>query len=62
VLFVGLTFFVVSIVRAEPRRDRRASAATFRAKCAMCHGPDGRGSAVGKSMNVPPGLVPGSRS
>jgi mono/diheme cytochrome c family protein len=25
----------------------------FRAKCAMCHGPDGAGSTVGKSMNVP---------
>src|SRR6266446_4154822 len=34
VFFVGLTFFVVSIVRAG-------------------HGPDGSGSAVGKSMNVP---------
>ncbi len=39
VLFVGLTLFVVSIVRGT--------------KCAMCHGPDGSGSEVGKSMNVP---------
>jgi mono/diheme cytochrome c family protein len=52
-LFVGLTFFVVSIVRAEPVPDSAASTATFRTKCAMCHGPDGSGSAVGKSMNVP---------
>ena len=53
VFFVGLTFFVVSIVRADRGPDSAASSATFRTKCAMCHGPDGRGSAVGKSMNVP---------
>ena len=53
VLFVGLAFFVVSIVRADPGPDSSASSATFRTKCAMCHGPDGSGSEVGKSMNVP---------
>ena len=53
VFFVGLTFFVVSIVRADRSPDSAASSATFRTKCAMCHGPDGSGSAVGKSMNVP---------
>jgi len=53
VLFVGLTLFVVSIVRASPGPDSAASSATFRAKCAMCHGQDGSGSEVGKSMNVP---------
>ena len=52
-LFLGLTLFVASIVRADPGPDGAASSATFRTKCAMCHGPDGRGSAVGKSMNVP---------
>jgi cytochrome c6 len=52
-LFVGLTFFVVSIVRANPAPDNSASLATFRTKCAMCHGQDGSGSEVGKSMNVP---------
>ncbi len=52
VLFVGLTLFVVSIVRANPG-DSAAGSATFRTKCAMCHGPDGSGSEVGKSMNVP---------
>src|SRR5712664_4837691 len=53
VFFVGLTFFVVSVVRADRGPDSAASSATFRTKCAMCHGPDGSGSAVGKSMNVP---------
>lgn len=53
VLFIGFTLFVSSIVRANPVPDTAASSATFRAKCVMCHGPDGAGSTVGKSMNVP---------
>jgi cytochrome c6 len=52
-LFVGLMFFVASIARANPGPDAAASSATFRTKCAMCHGQDGSGSEVGKSMNVP---------
>src|SRR6266852_4116656 len=52
-LFVGLTLFVSSIARANPRPDSAASSAMFRAKCVMCHGQDGGGSEVGKSMNVP---------
>jgi mono/diheme cytochrome c family protein len=42
-----------SVVRAQGGHDNAASAATFRTKCAMCHGPDGAGSEVGKSLNVP---------
>lgn len=53
VLFGGLTFFVASIVRANPAPDTPAVSTTFRTKCAMCHGRDGAGSEVGKSMNVP---------
>jgi mono/diheme cytochrome c family protein len=52
-LFTGLALFVASIVQASPGPDSAASVATFRTKCAMCHGPDGSGSDVGKSMNVP---------
>ena len=52
-LFVGLALSVTSIVRANPGPDSAAGSATFRTKCAMCHGPDGGGSEVGKSMNVP---------
>jgi mono/diheme cytochrome c family protein len=51
--FVGLALFVVSIVQAKLGPDSAASSAAFRTKCAMCHGLDGSGSAVGKSMNVP---------
>ena len=53
VIFVGLTLFVASIVQASPGPDSAASSATFRTKCAMCHGQDGGGSEAGKSMNVP---------
>ena len=49
----GLTLFPISIVCAHPGQDSAAVAATFRAKCVMCHGEDGAGSDVGKSMNVP---------
>jgi cytochrome c6 len=54
-IFVALTFFVVSILQAAaiPAPDAAAASATFRTKCAMCHGQDGAGSTVGKSMNVP---------
>src|SRR4029077_8060164 len=52
-LFFALMLFVTSIARANPGPDGAASSATFRTKCAMCHGPDGSGSEVGKSMNVP---------
>ncbi len=29
------------------------AAALFQSKCKMCHGPDGKGSAVGKQMGAP---------
>jgi mono/diheme cytochrome c family protein len=48
-----LLLLTVSTLRASPGPDKAATAGTFRTKCAMCHGPDGAGSAVGKSMNVP---------
>jgi cytochrome c6 len=52
-LLVGLTFFVVSIVRADNSQASAPSTSTFKTKCAMCHGPDGGGSPVGKTLNVP---------
>jgi cytochrome c6 len=50
-----IIFFSASVVRADAGQGTAAAAAkeTFRSKCAMCHGPDGAGSEVGKSMNVP---------
>ena len=51
--FVSFAFFVASIVRADNLQNGASSASTFRAKCAVCHGQDGGGSQVGKTMNVP---------
>lgn len=44
--------FVTPNVRAAGR-DSAAASTDYRTKCALCHGPDGSGSAVGKSMKVP---------
>src|SRR6202163_2603039 len=52
-LIAGLTGFPISIAHANATQASAAITATFRTKCAMCHGPDGAGSEVGKSMNVP---------
>ena len=52
-MLFGLTLAVASIARANPASDSADASATFRTKCVMCHGPDGAGSQVGKSMNVP---------
>ena len=53
-LAIGLTALSGSIMNANAAQgSAAASTATFRTKCAMCHGPDGAGSEVGKSMNVP---------
>jgi mono/diheme cytochrome c family protein len=52
VLFAGLMHLSTSVVRADGKATG-ASSTAFRTKCAMCHGPDGAGSEVGKSMNVP---------
>jgi mono/diheme cytochrome c family protein len=50
---VAAMLFAASAVRSQSGHDSAATTATFREKCAMCHGPDGAGSEVGKSMNVP---------
>ncbi len=53
VIFALFALFVASIVQASPGPDSAVASATFRTKCAMCHGQEGGGSEVGKSMNVP---------
>jgi len=52
-LFAGLIGFPISMVSANAAQANAPITATFRTKCAMCHGEDGGGSEVGKSMNVP---------
>ncbi len=53
VVVASLALLPVSTVHANTAQDNAATAATFRTKCAMCHGQDGAGSEVGKTMNVP---------
>ena len=53
VLLAEIVLFSVSGVQAHAGQDRAAAKTTFATKCAMCHGPDGAGSEVGKSMNIP---------
>ena len=55
VIIAEIIFFSASVVRADAGQGTPAAAAneTFHTKCAMCHGADGAGSEVGKSMNVP---------
>jgi mono/diheme cytochrome c family protein len=48
-----LLLLPVSAARANSDQGSAASAATYKSKCALCHGPDGGGSTVGKTMNVP---------
>src|ERR1700757_288350 len=45
-LVVGLTAICASPAFADD------AAATYKAKCAMCHGPDGKGTAAGQKMGV----------
>jgi cytochrome c6 len=53
VLLAEIGLFSVSGAQAHAGQDRAAAKVTFATKCAMCHGPDGAGSEVGKSMNIP---------
>ena len=53
VLLAEIILFSASTVRAHDGQDSAAAKTTFRTKCAMCHGENGAGSEVGKSMNVP---------
>lgn len=53
VLFAEIILFSASGAQARSTQASAAAKATFQSKCAMCHGPDGAGSEVGKSMNVP---------
>lgn len=42
------------VVTANPAagEDTAAGATVYKSKCATCHGPDGAGTAVGKSLKV----------
>ena len=53
VIVAEIILFSASTVRAGGRQGAATAKSTFQTKCVMCHGPDGAGSEVGKSMNIP---------
>jgi cytochrome c6 len=53
VMLAEIILFSASTVRAARAQDTATASATYRTKCATCHGADGAGSEVGKTMNIP---------
>lgn len=53
VIVAEIFLFSASSARAGGGQGSTAAKTTFQSKCAMCHGPDGAGSEVGKSLNIP---------
>ncbi len=49
----ALVLAAIALLSAPAKADTAAAEATYKAKCAMCHGPDGKGeTATGKTMKV----------
>ena len=49
----ALVLAAIAFLIAPAKADTAAAEATYKAKCAMCHGPDGKGeTATGKTMKV----------
>jgi cytochrome c6 len=42
----------VAVVSPAAAQDNSAGATVYKEKCTTCHGPDGAGTAVGKSLQV----------
>ena len=51
---------LLAVSAATPALAQGAGAATYKAKCQMCHGADGQPTAAGKSMKAPSFLSPAS--
>ena len=50
---IALMLAMIVFLSAPAKADAAAAEATYKAKCAMCHGPDGKGAtATGKTMGV----------
>lgn len=49
---ISMAAIVLAIAMTTPARAQGTPEALYKAKCAMCHGPDGAGSTVGKKMGV----------
>ena len=53
ILVVAVALATIAFLSAPAKADAAAAEATYKAKCAMCHGPDGKGeTASGKAMKV----------
>lgn len=51
-LAAGLLIVNFFLVASPATGQDSAGASVYKAKCTTCHGPDGSGTAVGKSLNV----------
>jgi cytochrome c6 len=51
-LAAGLLIVVMLAVSPAASEDNAAGAGVYKSKCQTCHGPDGGGTAVGKSLKV----------
>ena len=53
VTVIALVLATIVFLSAPANADTAAAEAAYKAKCAMCHGPDGKGeTATGKMMKV----------
>jgi mono/diheme cytochrome c family protein len=53
VTVAAVALAAIALLSAPAKADTAAAEATYKAKCAMCHGPDGKGeTATGKTMKV----------
>ena len=53
VTVAAVALAAIALLSAPAKADTAAAEATYKAKCAMCHGPDGKGeTATGKMMKV----------
>lgn len=53
IMAVAVALATIALLSAPAKADAAAAEATYKAKCAMCHGPDGKGeTATGKTMKV----------
>ena len=53
IIVVAVALATITFLNAPAKADAAAGEATYKAKCAMCHGPDGKGAtATGKTMGV----------
>ena len=50
---IAVVLVAMIVLSAAAKADAAAAEATYKTKCAMCHGPDGKGdTATGKVMKV----------